>query len=62
MPRQRWRWLAKPEIKNECKLMHLLHAPLKNEASTDKWHKKTGIQCAGLGRVLWRVTGRAMRQ
>ncbi|MEI9794700.1 hypothetical protein [Enterobacter hormaechei] len=51
-PRQRWRWLANAGIKNECKLMHLMHAPLKKRKTHEKLNKKTGNQGAGFGRVL----------
>ncbi|EHJ9600878.1 hypothetical protein KB738_002058 [Salmonella enterica] len=35
--------------------MHLLHARLKNGKFAEIWHKKTGIQGAGLARVLSRL-------
>ncbi|EPR1415761.1 TPA: hypothetical protein OT044_003851 [Citrobacter koseri] len=51
-PRQLWQRKARTGNPGACKTMHLLHARLKNEEIAEKWHKKTGIQGAGLGQVL----------
>ncbi|MDM6719569.1 hypothetical protein [Escherichia coli] len=51
-PRQLWRRTARTGNPGACKTMHLLHARLKNGEIAEKWHKKTGIHGAGLGRVV----------
>ncbi|EAA8369775.1 hypothetical protein NU104_002089 [Salmonella enterica] len=51
-PRQLWRRTARTGNLGACKTMHLLHARLKNGEIAEKWHKKTGIQGAGLGWIL----------
>ncbi|MDK6227527.1 hypothetical protein [Klebsiella variicola] len=33
--------------KHACRMMHLMHARLRNGKIAEKWHKKTGIQVAG---------------
>ncbi|MDJ4924598.1 hypothetical protein LEJ48_22175 [Salmonella enterica] len=50
-PRQLWRRTARTGKSDACKTMHLLHAELKMAENTEKTHKKTGIQGAGLSRV-----------
>ncbi|WP_205714090.1 hypothetical protein [Escherichia sp. E4736] len=54
-PRQHWRRTTRTGNPDACKTMHLLHARLKNGEIAGKWHKKTGIQGAGLGLVLSRL-------
>ncbi|ENV9536367.1 hypothetical protein ACFK7N_001664 [Salmonella enterica] len=50
-PRQLWRRTARTGKPDACKTMHLLHAWLKNGKFARKWHKKTGINGAGLNQV-----------
>ncbi|EAM7397627.1 hypothetical protein NW19_09400 [Salmonella enterica] len=42
--------------------MHLLHARLKNGKFAENWHRKTGFNGAGLGRIFsGRLTPRGAR-